>query len=132
MSHESIVKKSRILIVEDELESQRYFEIVLKKKYEIDFCDSGKSMYKFLDKNNYDVIMMDISLKDGNNGVDLIKELKGESSGINIPVICLSAHFYGDDKLKAARAGADVYLTKPVKSQVLINAIEELIVSSLN
>jgi DNA-binding response OmpR family regulator len=132
MIHESKFKKIRILVVEDEIESQRYFELILRKKFEIDFCDSGNSMYKLLNKNNYDVIMMDISLKDGSNGVDLIKELKSNSSGTSVPVICLSAHIYIDDRLKASTAGADVYLTKPVKRHVLVNAIEELVAVDQN
>ena len=123
--------KPRILIVEDELESQKYFELVLKKKFDVDFCDTKKTMYSFLSKQDYDVIVMDISLKDGVNGVDLIKELKRNTSEINMPIICLSAHAFSEDRSKAEEAGANIYLTKPVKSQILITAINELIAISL-
>jgi CheY-like chemotaxis protein len=84
-------------------------------------------MYDLLSKKDYDVIVMDISLKDGVNGLDLIKELKRSTSNINIPIICLSAHAFGEDRLKAEEAGADDYLNKPIKSQALINALDELI-----
>ena len=123
--------KPRILIVEDELESQKYFELILKKKFDVDFCDTKKTMYSFLSKQDYDVIVMDISLKDGVNGVDLIKELKRNTSEINMPIICPSAHAFNEDRSKAEEAGADIYLTKPVKSQILITAINELIAISL-
>lgn len=126
MNKSKLEKKPRILIVEDELESQKYFELILKKKFELDLCDQKKSMYEMLRKKEYNVIVMDISLKGGSNGVDLIKELKKSSSKINIPIICLSAHTFGEDRLKAEDAGADIYLTKPIKSSILINAIEEL------
>lgn len=132
MNKSKLEKKQRVLIVEDELESQKYFELILKKKFEIDFCDTKKSMYNLLSKNDYDVIIMDISLKDGTNGVDLIKELKRSTSNIYIPIICLSAHAFGEDRLKAEDAGADIYLTKPIKSQILTNAIDELISISLD
>jgi len=123
--------KPTILIVEDELESQKYFELILKKKFDVDFCDTKKTMYSFLSKQDYDVIVMDVSLKDGVNGVDLIKELKRNTSEINIPIICLSAHAFSEDRSKAEEAGADIYLTKPVKSQILITAINELIAINL-
>ena len=132
MNKFNLEKKPRVLIVEDELESQKYFELVLKKKFEVDFCDTKKSMYTFLSKQDYDAIVMDISLKDGVNGVDLIKELKRSTSNINIPIICLSAHAFGEDRLKAEDAGADIYLTKPIKGQILINAVDELIALSLD
>jgi DNA-binding response OmpR family regulator len=123
-------KKSRVLIVEDELESQKYFELILKKKFDVDFCDTEKSMYSLLKNQEYDVIVMDISLKGGVNGMDLIKKLKRNTSDINIPIICLSAHAFSEDRLKAEKAGADIYLTKPVKSQILITAINQLIAIS--
>ena len=131
MNVDTFESKPKILIVEDELESQKYFELILRKKFAVDFCDNKKSMYTFLSKQNYDIIIMDISLKDGTNGIDLIKELKRNTSNINIPIICLSAHSFGEDRLKAQEAGADVYLSKPIKSQILISTIDELIASQL-
>ncbi|HSW56650.1 MAG TPA: response regulator [Ignavibacteriaceae bacterium] len=131
MNKDKLETKPKILIVEDELENQKYFELVLKKKFEVDLCDTRKSMYNLLSKKDYDVIVMDISLKGGTNGVDLIIELKRSTSNINIPIICLSAHAFGEDRLKAEDAGADVYLNKPIKSQTLINALNELIAISL-
>jgi DNA-binding response OmpR family regulator len=132
MNNTTSEKYPGILIVEDELESQKYFELILRKKFKVDFCDTKKSMYDLLSKQNYDVIVMDISLKDDVSGLDLIKELKRSTSNINIPIICLSAHAFGEDRLKAEDAGADVYLTKPIKSQTLINALDELIAISLD
>ena len=131
MSKDKLETKPKVLIVEDELENQKYFELILKKKFEVDLCDTRKSMYNLLSKKDYDVIVMDISLKGGTNGVDLIIELKRSTSNINIPIICLSAHAFGEDKLKAEDAGADVYLNKPVKSQTLIKVLNELIAISL-
>ena len=131
MNKDKLETKPKVLIVEDELESQKYFELVLKKKFEVDFCDSKESMYTLLSKKDFEVIVMDISLKGGTNGVDLIKELKRSTSNINIPIICLSAHAFGEDRLKAEKAGADIYLTKPIKGQTLINALNELVVTSL-
>jgi DNA-binding response OmpR family regulator len=131
MNIDKLETKAKVLIVEDELENQKYFELILKKKFEVDLCDTRKSMYNLLSKKNYDVIVMDISLKGGTNGVDLIKELKRSTSNINIPIICLSAHAFYEDRFKAEDAGADVYLNKPIKSQTLINALDELIAISL-
>lgn len=132
MNHNLSTKKPKVLIVEDELESQKYFEIILRNRYDIDFCDNKNTMYSLLDKNNYDVIIMDISLKDNSNGVELIRELKKSPRWINTPIICLSAHAYSNERLSAEKAGADVYLTKPIKRQTLLSSLDELILISLN
>jgi len=130
MNIDSSKNKPRILVIEDEIENQIYLQLILRKKFDIDFCDTKKSMFNLLSKENYDAIIMDISLKDNHTGVDLIKELKRKASYKNIPIICLSAHVYSQDKLKALEAGSDIYLTKPVGNKVLINALDKLIDTS--
>jgi DNA-binding response OmpR family regulator len=129
MNKEINSKKAAILIVEDEVESQKFFELILRKKFEMDFCASRKTMNTLLKEKIYDAVIMDISLKDGNNGFDLIKEIRRSSTRTEIPIVCLSAHMYDEDKHKAKQAGADVYLTKPVKGQLLVSTLEDLLVA---
>ena len=124
--------KPKILIVEDEIEDRKYLQLVLKKKYDLDFCDTKKSVFSLLSEKKYDVVIMDISLKPDYSGIDLIKDLKRKPAYKNIPIICLSAHAYGEDKRKAQELGADIYLTKPVTNKVLLSTVEKLIVSSTN
>ena len=132
MDFEYKEQKARILVIEDEIGNQKYLQLILKKKYDLDFCDNEKSMYDRLSKTDYNAIIMDISLKDGDNGVDLIIDLKQKSAYRDIPVICLSAYSYGPDKRKAEQAGVDIYLTKPVGQKVLLNALDDLIIRNFS
>lgn len=132
MNKNNNIKRTAILIVEDEVESQKYFELILRKKFNVDFCDSRKSMNDLLAKNVYDVVIMDISLKDGSNGVDLIKEIRSSKTKTHLPIVCLSAHVYGENKNEAKQAGADIYLAKPVRHQVLLSTLEELLITNTN
>lgn len=122
--------KPRILIVEDEIENQRYLKLILKKNYDTDFCDTKSLMFDLLNKNEYDSIIMDISLKNGYTGIDLITELKRKTEYKNIPIICLSAHAYGEQRKKAEQLGAEAYLTKPVSNKLLLDTLEKLIVNT--
>ena len=119
--------KTKILVVEDEIENQKYLQLILRKKFNVDFCDSKKSMLNLLTENEYIIIIMDISLKKECTGVDLIRELKMKSDYKDIPIICLSAHAYGESKRKAEALGANIYLTKPVSNRLLLTTIDELI-----
>ncbi|MCC7095052.1 MAG: response regulator [Ignavibacteriaceae bacterium] len=125
-------RKPVLLIVEDEVENQKFFEIILRKKFETDFCDTKKSMNKLLKENEYDAVIMDISLKDGNDGVELIKEIRNNTMTSHLPIICLSAHIFAENKIKAEQAGADIYLTKPIKAKRLVDTVEELVASVIN
>lgn len=68
-----------------------------------------EAIHKIAD-NSYNCIILDIGLPDG-NGLDLIRELKGNKSTDRI--IILSARSALDDKLTGLKIGADDYLTKP-------------------
>ena len=50
MNKSNLEIKPKILIVDDELESQKYFELILKQKFAVDFCDNKKSIYTLLSK----------------------------------------------------------------------------------
>ena len=128
VNHSSMSNKPKILVVEDEIENRKYLQLVLKKKYDLDFCDTKKSVFSLLSEKKYDVVIMDISLKPDYSGIDLIKDLKRKPAYKNIPIICLSAHAYGEDKRKAQELGADIYLTKPVTNKVILSTVEKLII----
>jgi PAS domain S-box-containing protein len=72
------------------------------------------------------VIIMDINLP-GMSGLDALRALKREESTWNIPVIALTAAASDRDRQQGERAGFYRYLTKPVKVDELIAALEALI-----
>jgi len=101
----------KILIVEDEpqmLENMR--QTLEQEKYNVETATTFKSALDKLGVYDYDCILLDISLPDG-NGLELLKQLKklGKVDG----VIIVSAKDSLDDKLKGLDLGADDYLPKP-------------------
>lgn len=132
MNYDAVKTKPKILVIEDELENQKYLELILRQKFSVDFCDDKTSMFDLLAKTKYETIIMDISLKGDSSGIELIKELKKKSGYKTIPIICLSAHTFGQDKLKAQKAGADVYLSKPVGKRTLLSTLEKFIATDVD
>jgi PAS domain S-box-containing protein len=72
------------------------------------------------------LIVMDINLP-GMSGVDALRVLQSEAATANIPVIALTAAASERDKQRGLQAGFYRYLTKPVKVDELITAIESLL-----
>ena len=116
-----------MLVVEDDKENRKYLELILHKAYNVDFCESSDKFLYVLSQRHYDVIIMDITLDGNKNGLTLTKEQKNSSKYKNIPVLGLSAHVFSKDRAKAQEAGMDVYLTKPIDYNKLINTLEKLI-----
>lgn len=116
-------QKPRLLVVEDDYENQKFLEIFLKRKFDLKICDSAETFYKLIENNDFDVILMDISLRGKKDGLQLTKELRGMDKYKEVPVVALSAHAFQKDKENAYQAGVDIFLTKPVQNEVLLDTL---------
>jgi len=115
--------KPRLLVVEDDFENQKFLQIFLKRKFEVQICDSEETFYEKLNNNRFDIILMDISLRGKKDGLQLTKEIRKNPLYQNLPVVGLSAHAFQKDKDNAYNAGVDVFLTKPVQNDVLMDTL---------
>ncbi len=85
-------------------------EFLRKERYIVEWADSMKSaLYKTADYN-YDCILLDIMLPDG-NGLMLLRQL--HEAGKSGNVIIISAKDTVEDKIEGLELGADDYLAKP-------------------
>jgi len=120
----------KLLIVEDDLENQKFLLYFLKKYFRLEFCDSAEVCYELLYKERSDIILMDISIRGFKNGLVLTKELKSNPLFSNIPVVCYTAHAYNEDRINAIEAGCDAYISKPTNYNILLNTLLKLVKES--
>lgn len=114
----------RILVVDDEANTRKLRAAVLKQYgYEPILAKDGKEALDLLERYHIDLIVMDIVMPniDGFELTELIR-----SSGIQIPIIIISAKVTIEDKKKGFRLGADDYMTKPVDEEEMILRIKAL------
>jgi two-component system OmpR family response regulator len=112
----------RILIIEDEVTLSKTLSEGLKEYgYQNDIAESLADGRYFLDIRNYDLVLLDWMLPDGNGG-DLIPEIKEKRP--KTAVIVLSARDDKESELEALRTGADDYIKKPFDFDILLMRIE--------
>lgn len=116
-------KRPRLLVVEDDYENQKFLQIFLKRKFDLEICDNSETFYEKIQDDKFDIILMDISLKGKKDGLQLTQELRAKSEYENIPIVGLSAHAFQRDKDNAYNAGIDIFLTKPVQNDVLMDTL---------
>lgn len=115
----------KILIIEDELELAKSIATYLSEQHYL--CEFAPTLQDALDKiqlYQYDCILLDIGLPDG-NGLKLLEELKTQRKQDG--VIIISAKNALDDKIHGLQLGADDYLTKPFHLSELTARIYSLI-----
>lgn len=108
----------KILIVEDDISIHNVIEELLKKQNYITYnAYSGTEAILLLEKEKYDLILLDLMLP-AMNGEEIIAKVK------DTPIIVLSAKISSDDKVNCLMAGANDYITKPFDSNELLARIE--------
>lgn len=82
-----------------------------------------KESIEYLENNKPEIIILDVSLPDG-NGFELYKKVIKEK---NIPVIFLTARDDEDDIIKGLNLGAEDYMTKPFSTKELLVRVNKII-----
>ncbi len=120
---DSIELKHKLLIVEDDEDSQRFLTLFLKRRFEISMSNSSDTFYEKLENDSFSVILMDVSLRGEKDGLQITKEIKSNPKYKDIPVVALTAHAYQRDRTEAYKAGVNYFLTKPVKNELLLETL---------
>lgn len=101
----------RALIVEDEpLLNKELEEMLLEEQFNVDSAETFKRGYNLIAGDEYDLVLLDLSLPDG-NGLELLKMIKKYYE--DTVVVILTARGEVDDKVKGLELGSDDYLAKP-------------------
>lgn len=117
----------RILLAEDNSVNQLVALRLLEKYgHSVTVAANGRKALELLEKNAFDVILMDVQMPemDGWEATKKIRE-KEKSIGGHIPIIAMTAHAMKGDEERCLAAGMDRYLTKPLRTKDLLATLEE-------
>jgi DNA-binding response OmpR family regulator len=115
----------KVLIIEDEVELLiAISNYLIKENYVCELAKTFHDAIKKIDLYEYDIILLDIGLPDG-NGLDLLPSIK--KYNLKAGLIIISAKNSLDDKIKGLDKGADDYITKPFQLSELNSRIKALL-----
>ncbi len=116
----------RVLIVDDHTILRRGLSQIIAETDDMEVggeADSGAQAIKLARAENFDVVLLDISMPD-RNGMDTLKQLKKEKP--RLAVLMLSMHPEEHYAMRALKAGASGYLTKQSAPALLVTAIRQV------
>lgn len=101
----------RLLLVEDERKVSSFIARALRENhYTVDVADTGEKALEMVSRATYDLILLDLRLPKL-SGVEVCREIR--DSGIETPVLMLTARSLVEQRVEGLDSGADDYLTKP-------------------
>lgn len=114
----------KILLVEDDLQIVKHLNSYLRENgYHLLNVDGQKKAMELLEKQTIDLILLDISLKEG-NGFSLYNEIKAY---YDIPIIFLTAQNDEFSIITGLNLGADDYISKPFQPRILLSRIQNIL-----
>jgi len=114
---------ANILLVEDDTTFSQILEGFLKKHgHEVDAVYNVKNGIRSLEKKEYDLLLLDYRLTDG-NGLEVLNATK--ERGMHIPAIIMTSFNDVRTAVQAMRSGAFDYITKPVNADELLLVLNE-------
>jgi len=119
----------RILLVEDNLVNQKFAVRLLEKRgYCMKVVGTGLDALSALEKEPFDLVLMDVQMPemDGLEATAHIRR-KEKGSGRHVPILAMTAYAMKGDEERCLLSGMDGYISKPIQSEELYQAIDRLL-----
>ncbi|NGY37482.1 response regulator [Flavobacterium sp. XN-5] len=124
---EAITKGTKVLVVEDVVLNQLLIKIILLDfGFEIEMADNGRVAVELLEKNEYDIILMDLQMPEM-NGFEATAHIRNILNS-QIPIIALTADVTNADVEKCIAVGMNDYISKPIDEKLLFDKISKHLV----
>lgn len=119
---DSDIKNIKVLVVEDIALNQLLMKTLLDDfGFQRDIAENGKIAIEKLEKNSYDIILMDLQMPEM-NGFEATEYIRKIMKS-NIPIVALTADVTTVDLAKCKAVGMNDYVTKPVDERLLYSKI---------
>ena len=115
----------KLLVVDDNPINQKILYYSLKKYYEIETANNGLEAVEMLEKKNFDVVLMDLTMP-VMDGAEATLRIRKSINAMNkhIPIIFVTTNDFEHERARCMKNGGSDYLIKPVDIDELLNSID--------
>lgn len=117
---------AKILVVNDEKEVRDILKNILSKEgHKVFVANKGEEAIKKVNAYSPDLMILDVMIP-GMDGYEICAEIRKSTFHSKLPILMISSENDPEYELKALRAGADDFITKPFNNSVLLTRIKVL------
>jgi class 3 adenylate cyclase len=116
----------RVLVVDDDPDMAGYLALLLKREgMAVEMAADGESALVRVMTAPPDLVLLDVMMP-GMSGFDVCRQLKGDETTALIPIVLVTALEDSESRVRGIEAGADDFLSKPVKREELVARVKTL------
>ncbi|GIV61859.1 MAG: hypothetical protein KatS3mg044_0725 [Rhodothermaceae bacterium] len=120
-------QRPRILIVEDNRDTQRLLDYQLNTLFDIDLVFGIDEALERVAQATYDLYILDINLGEKRTGIDLLNQLRARNLHQHVPALALTAYALPGDRERFLNEGFEAYVSKPFLRDDLIRTIRHVL-----
>jgi CheY-like chemotaxis protein len=114
-----------ILIIEDDVINASVIKKFLQSDYDISVANNADIGIEMASSKDYSLILLDINLGRGINGVEVLKIIREMPKYLSVPIIASTAYTMKGDKEKLLSAGFTDYISKPFSMDEIRKKVKE-------
>ncbi|MBP9119632.1 MAG: PAS domain S-box protein [Ignavibacterium sp.] len=118
---------AKILYIEDDEISVKYVTTILKGLYTVDWAKDSDEAIAKTKQCKYEVLLMDINLRRGMDGLELTKVIRKMADYKSTPIVAITAFAMGREKEEFLSKGMTHYLSKPFVKNQLLSLLDSLL-----
>jgi PleD family two-component response regulator len=127
VKNQSVKRKYDVFVVDDNFDQASIMKLLIEQYgFRTKFTTRSKTAYQTIAKYKPRLVILDLMMPEI-DGLHLCKLIKENPHTAQVKILIYSGKLYDSDKRKAKAVGADLFLTKPTKSQILIDSIRRLL-----
>ncbi|MCE1189862.1 MAG: ATP-binding protein [Ignavibacteria bacterium] len=126
--NKSTMSSKKVLVIENDAINIDVITSFLKNSYPFDVEKTAEGGLSKVLQGSYDVVLLDINLGRGMDGLQVVDEMKRVWGEISIPVVAMTAYAMDGDKEKFIEAGCTHYLAKPFRKSELLNFLAQIFI----
>ncbi len=121
--------KPKLLYVEDDAVALEFISIILRSAYDVDTAINAATALEYTARKEYDILMLDINLGRGMDGVELMQRIREIDYYKNVPTVAVTAYAAELDKTEFLSKGFTHYISKPFTQKELHKLLAEITLS---
>lgn len=118
--------RAKVLVVEDNYETQHLIKHILEQHYEVTLVSDGETALHLIEDMAYDALLLDIQLAGHKTGVDVLHAVRTRADYKKTPAVAMTAFSVtGDEPYFQSEIGFDGYMRKPFTRDQLLRTMQK-------
>ena len=120
-------KRNKLLVVEDNRETQLIIKVALRNDYDVQIVNSANNAISLLTNNHFDLVLLDLNLNGEGDGKSILKEIREDMKNQLLPVIITTAYDLKPGEKKFYDENANGFIQKPFNKNHLLESVKKVL-----